>query len=285
MSIPEITPTPAEKIAEDTWDRLKQSWDLNVRLGEETLTDLLALDFTRLTPGHSKLFQTTKGDESKRGTDLEIRIHTGGNRAVLFAVQAKKLYKTRRYDALTQGKSSDRSQIKILKEYSDTVGAKPLYLLYNHVCQKEAQQCWNCCKKFHETSQLKQLGCTLVPIRNIRQAISNRGHRKFKPIHKSSDALPWRCLFHCPWRFDPKDPYTGSGILSMLHDSLQQPEQPGGIPDCNWIRFEPVDRAWPYWLWERDDATLSTGDWEELRPYSEQKPETFPKRLLLVREK
>ena len=39
--------TPSEKIAADTWERLKLSRDLKVRLGEETLTDLLALDFTR----------------------------------------------------------------------------------------------------------------------------------------------------------------------------------------------------------------------------------------------
>ena len=37
--------TFTKKIAEDIWWRIKQSWEWDVRLGEETLTDLLALDF------------------------------------------------------------------------------------------------------------------------------------------------------------------------------------------------------------------------------------------------
>ena len=81
--------TPAEQIAEDTWGRLKQSWEVKVRLGEETLTDLLILDFTRLMENRTKLFQSTKIQESRRGTDLEIRIHAGGNRAAAFAVSVR----------------------------------------------------------------------------------------------------------------------------------------------------------------------------------------------------
>ena len=42
--------TPTELIAEDTWWRVKESWDHGVRLGEETLTDLLILDFMRFKP-------------------------------------------------------------------------------------------------------------------------------------------------------------------------------------------------------------------------------------------
>ena len=63
--------TPAEKIAADTWERLKLSRDLRVRLGEETLTDLLALDFVRFMPNQFKLISKyNKCEESERGADL-----------------------------------------------------------------------------------------------------------------------------------------------------------------------------------------------------------------------
>ena len=52
-----IEKTSTELIAEDTWRRVKESWDHGVRLGEETLTDLLILDFMRFKPSHYKLFQ------------------------------------------------------------------------------------------------------------------------------------------------------------------------------------------------------------------------------------
>ena len=31
-----------------------------------------------------------------------------------------------------------------------------------------------------------------------------------------------------------------------------------------WVNFDPVDGAWPEWLWEQHGATLSTEDFERL---------------------
>ena len=193
------TMTPAEQIADDTWGRIKQSWDVNVRLGEETLTDLLALDFTRSMKDRAKLFQSSKTEESKRGTDLEIRIHAGGNRATAFAVQAKKLDRSQRYDHLNaKVKSSDCSQIDILEMYSQRARAIPLYLLYNYVRRDDIRPYWHCCRCPDE----RQLGCTLVPSWIIHRAITTRGRRNFDSIHTSCAALPWRCLFDCPQERD-----------------------------------------------------------------------------------
>ena len=85
--------TPAEQIAAATWARMALARHLSVRLGEETLSDILSLDFTRLAGRYpAKLLQSTKHQESYRGTDLEIRIHAGARRAFVVVVQAKKLY-------------------------------------------------------------------------------------------------------------------------------------------------------------------------------------------------
>ncbi len=229
--------TPAEQIAKDTWERLKQSRELQTRLGEVTLTDLLVLDFVRFMDGRARLFQSTNKQESKRGTDLEIRIHAGCNRAVAFALQAKKLYPDEGYRELkTTVKSSNSLQLDILEDYAESVCAVPLYLLYNYVCWDDLQPYWHCRERLNV--DIEQLGCTVVPSRIIRRAICKRGRRNFEWIHRSNHVLPWRCLFNCP------------------HQCTQR-------YDSEYI--EPVDGGWPDWLWSRNSTTFSDEDVDRLR--------------------
>lgn len=124
--------TPAGRIAEDTWERIKLSWALNIRFGEETLTDLLSLEFTRLiSTRRVQLRKSTKSEESVKGTDLEIRIHAGGGRrAILAAVQAKRLFPSRRYEHLNaKTKSTNKPQIDTLETCPRCMGAIPLYIV------------------------------------------------------------------------------------------------------------------------------------------------------------
>ena len=228
---------PAERIAVNTWGRLKQSRKLRTRLGEETLTDLLVLDFVRLMDRRARLFQSTKIQESKRGTDLEIRIHAGGNRAIAFAIQAKKLHRDERYRGFkTTVKSSNSLQLKMLEDYAEAVCAVPIYLLYNYVCRDELGRYWNC--RGCPDEEVEQLGCTVVPSWIIRRAVRKRGRSNFEWIHKSNLALPWRCLFNCPNQCTQR--YRGEYI-------------------------KPVDGGWPDWLWSRNSTTFSDDDVARLR--------------------
>ncbi len=206
--------------------------------------------------GRTRLFQSTKSQESRRGTDLEIRIHAGGNRAAAFAVQAKKLYQTEgRYRLDAKAKS----QIDILETYSRSVRAIPLYLLYNYVARHKIQPYWHCCRCPDE----RQLGCTLVPSWNIRQAIRART-RNFDSIHTSCAALPWRCLFDCRQGRDHRFLPASSRSLSAFLGSFL-PLDVDDLQNYDWVHFEPVDGGWPEWLWSRDDAKLSDEDVERLR--------------------
>ncbi len=297
--------TLAGKIAEDTWWRIKQSWDWGFRLGEETLTDLLVLDFMRFKPSHYRLFQSTKRGESQRGTDLEIRIFSGGNQAAVFTVQAKKLYQSSKpsqsegYYHLKAKVKSGSFQIDILEEYSREVGAIPLYLLYNYVEWQKVERFWHCCRFPDE----RQLGCTLTPSWKIRQAISTPRRRSFACLHETRGTLPWRCLFDCPQRHSRRLLPAAHRSLSVFHEAFP----PSGDEErYNWVRFEPVDGAWPEWLWSRDDAMLSDEDFERLRDEIAQRrklrqdselfitgeagmpdgpPEEFePRQLILVKE-
>ena len=262
--------TPAEKIARDTWVRIKHSHDVQVRLGEETFTDLLILDFIRLMGNRTKLFQSTRDQESIRGTDLEIRIQKGGNRAMAFAVQAKKLDRSGRYGSLNYRKKDNPLQIDILETYSRSMRAIPLYLLYNYVNRQDIEPYWHCCEPLDE----RQLGCTLVPSRIIRQAIETHGCRKFDWIHKPSAALPWRCFFDCPRisnaTFLPPGKENLLYKLVFLTDGTGKdiepiPSENGSDYNYGWVNFEPVDGGWPEWLWSRNDATLSSDDVDKLR--------------------
>ena len=264
--------TPAEQIAKDTWGRLKLARELPTRLGEVTLTDLLVLDFVRFMDGRARLFQSTNKQESIRGTDLEIRVHAGCNRAVAFALQAKKLYPDERYRELkTTVKSSNSLQLEILEDYAESVRAVPLYLLYNYVCRDELQPYWHCHER--RNVDIEQLGCTVVPSRIIRHAIFKRGRRNFDWIHKSCAVLPWRCLFNCP------------------HQCTQR-------YDSEYIK--PVDGGWPDWLWSRNSTTFSDEDVKrlqrEIRRHDEQeftphiedklveRSDEIPGYLILVKE-
>lgn len=228
---------PAERIAADTWERLKLSRELRTRLGEETLTDLVVLDFVRLMGCRARLFQSTKIQESKRGTDLEIRIHAGGNRAIAFALQAKKLNRDERYIGFKATVNSRKSlQLQMLEKYAESVRAVPLYLLYNYVCRDDLGSYWNC--RGCPDEDVEQLGCTVVPSRIIQRAGCKRGRSNFDWIHKSNLALPWRCLFNCP------------------HQCTLRCDSEYNIP---------VDGGWPYWLWCQGGTTFSDDDVEKLR--------------------
>ena len=240
----------AEQIAEATWQRLEQARRYDVRLGEETLTDLLALELVRSKPNNYKLLQTTKSDEAAYGTDLELHIRVGKRTTFVAAIQAKKLYHSGRYDSLNaKAGSTQYRQIDVLDKYALKAQAAPVYLLYNHVVTFDRNAHWHCCRTFDET----QLGCTLVPSSLIRRVLSPpAGRRKFDWLHRHDQAVPWRCLFDCPKmscdRARKGNVEMRTRFLQMLAESVLARE-----------------RTWPDWLWRRrGDTPMSEGELIEL---------------------
>lgn len=239
-----------EELSEATWQRLGEARRLDVRFGEETLTDLIALEWARSNSTHLKLHQTTKADEAIRGTDIEVRVGVGRGAAIVLAIQAKRLHmSTARYDSLNPlVGNTGRRQIDVFETYAKQVGAKPLYLLYNYVNTFGGQSVWHCERPLEK----QQLGCTLVPLARVREVLGvPRGRRTFPAIHTSPDAIPWRCI-ECPRGLDPKLPCTKSmderSRLLVLAD----------VADAS-------EGAWPEWLWDRTNNTpLSESELAEL---------------------
>lgn len=211
-----------EGLALDTWERLRDSQDLQIRFGEETITDLVLLELKRSRVPGIEVLQTNKAAESTQGTDWEWWIGSATAGWLRFAVQAKKLgLETMRYDALGHKVGKDR-QIDLLLKFAATNRAIPLYCFFNFVSPVEGQKGWRCCESFN----VPQLGCTLAPAAIVKKAIVNHGCRTFEWIHSHPAALPWRCIAKCArfeLIFDPSQP-PGSRA-AVASDLLQQEAQ------------------------------------------------------------
>ena len=247
--------TPAERVAQLTWDTLGRARQLRTRFGEETLTDLLVL--AMLPHRRAKGFwlnTTTKQAEASSGADLLVAVRHPTGRWSRLALQAKKLYWDDKYRALNSVQKSVR-QLKKLERFAQQFHALPLYLLYNHSNTAQHSEHWHCGASF----AVGQLGCTLVPSWHIRQMIDRRPPRNFNLAHTVSQSKPWRCAFDCPYAEEPlsqmafrtlhRDPDT------RLDDRQREYDWP----------FEPVEDAWPERLLHTSKTELTKEDVDRAR--------------------
>lgn len=184
-----------EGLARDIWGRLREARMLNVRFGEETITDLLLLDLKRQLPGRVRVVQTPKHLEKNQGTDWEMWLGADRIGWLRFAVQAKKLdLATGRYLGFGH-KVGSVYQIDLLERYARKNRAIPLYCLYNYRDFDFAQvsSAWRCCAQQDE----ELLACTVTPLSVVRSAANQYGCSNFEFVHSDSKTIPWGCLAKC----------------------------------------------------------------------------------------
>lgn len=182
-----------EQLAEATWDRLDAGSRFQVLQGETAITDHLLLELARREHPSIQILKTPHFEEQKKGTDWEWWI--GNSRAgwLRYAVQAKRLdLPTGGYPTLGHKVTGTR-QIEILERFAQSNEAIPLYCFYNHLEIRDYSPYWHC----HRPQNHRQLGCSVAPLEVVRDALNNRGARRFDWIHKNR-SLPWRCLVSCP---------------------------------------------------------------------------------------
>lgn len=185
-------------VCDDVWQRLENSKRFNISQGEETCTDNLLLYLASQRLSTINIIKTPKNKESVQGTDWEWWIGNEKTGFLRYAVQAKKLdLKTHRYACLKQkvGKgASAQFQHKILEDYANANKAIPLYAFYNHLDTLHLPKKWNCPLPLDHS----KLGCTVTPLNNVKNAISQIGARTFDKIHSLPETVPLRCLAVCP---------------------------------------------------------------------------------------
>ncbi|MDH6671229.1 hypothetical protein M2277_001879 [Paenibacillus sp. LBL] len=182
-----------EKLAYDTWERLKYGEVLNCSQSEETITDINLLEIKRAGLQDILVSKSDKSQEGVTGIDWEWWIGSNSTGWWRYAVQAKKLSKERKYHKLRH-KVGTEYQIDILEKYATANNCIPLYTFYNYTDSNTLHKNWHCNLAFEK----EQLGCTVVPIDVVRQAFQIRSDKSFTSLHKDKRSVPWRCLVKCP---------------------------------------------------------------------------------------
>lgn len=189
-----------EELSEAVWSRLKASRECGIRQGEETITDILALDLKRRGNGRSgpglsmSVATVTHALEKRVGADLLWAI---GNDAVGWynlVVQTKRidLDGGDRYGSL----DGSWSQLAALETFAGhpAVGAAPAYFFYNYVSNPDpTRNHWTCCRPLSR-KQLPQLGWTIAHASHVRAAMDRYDMRKFRKLHGRFPVPPVRCL-------------------------------------------------------------------------------------------
>jgi Family of unknown function (DUF6615) len=187
-----------EELAVDVWEHLRDAQSLDVRFGEETITDLLLLDLKRQSSAHIRVFQTRKHLEALQGTDWEWWIGSDRVGWLRYAVQAKRLQiNSGQYRSLGHriGHARHALQIDALNKYAAANFAIPIYCFYNFVSGRAAVRAWQCCQQLVEE---QQLGCTITPSHIVQRALAKYGGKNLRWIHSHRQSIPWRCLVGCP---------------------------------------------------------------------------------------
>lgn len=230
-----------EHLARTTWEWLGQARQLGISFSEETVTDLTALQIAGARLNEIKVSKTAKQQEKRFGIDWMWFIGNRGQGYIRYAVQAKKItlddsanysYRIRHPVNGIQGVGF---QIEVLEHFARRVRAIPLYCFYNNVDQALATRHWHCLNSPRQPDDIRQIGCTLVPLDAIQQVHEPYRRKNFVSIHRDERSIPWRCLFHpnCVVAKIHRGPEDRLGILKgqSPRDGHISAPMLGGLPE------------------------------------------------------
>jgi hypothetical protein len=262
-----------ENLAQSTWERLRLSWEYDISQGEETITDLLQLEIARFGSPHIHVLKTNKAFEAKSGLDWEWWIGDDFSGWLRFAVQAKKIGPSGRYNALKHRvKLPDGRRLyqhNLLKRYAREQNAIPLYCLFNHIRLNDFNHVhhWHC----SDSVDVAQLGCTLAPVTRIEEALRVRGCRTFDFIHQDRNTSPWRCLFCSNCTALPL------WLISSRFTTGMPPRRYRNLPVAL-ARAKETDGVFRFNFEDEEDDLLNH---EQMQPVNTDLP-IFPRRIMLI---
>lgn len=204
-----------EKLAITTWETIENAFSKRISYGEDAITSVNLLKLKNESLGNLVLLDT-RINESTKGCDFEFWIGSNKQGWHRHAIQAKKIsVSNERYNSLAH-KVSGKPQIDILEAYSTANKAIPLYCLFNY--SQQVTSIKSSCPKY---TDIKELGCSITPLKTVRKALATRGARTFQWIHSRKETLPWSCLVrcskistHCP------NSILGHNYQDMMHKEL-----------------------------------------------------------------
>lgn len=231
-----------EQNASRVWELLELSSRFRTSIGEETVTDLLALEFARAKLPTVRIRKFTKKQESQSGADIEVCFRSGNS----WAIQAKRLIAVDSpvgsdYYRL-QHNSQNGRQIDSLLAYSRSIPQCAAYYAFYNWTPSATKKHWHCARTFDAS----QLGVSMLSASIIdSNHLGRRGGRTFDSIHTTQQTRPWRCLLADQFQTS-KHSVTRASATSQRYDAALR-----SIDD----RFAsaPVDGTWPTWMILVDD--------------------------------
>ena len=191
-----------EKIARTTWEWLGEARERKLGFSEETVTDITALQIAEVPSSQVKIAKATRQEERRCGIDWMWFIGNPRQGYSRYAVQAKKVtlststnfsyrlrYRVSRIPGL-------EFQIEVLERFARRARATPLYCFYNNVGPFLATRHWHCRAYPNPPDDIRQMGCTIVPLDAVLEVHKPQRRKDFSAVHRDERSLPWRCLFH-----------------------------------------------------------------------------------------
>ena len=196
-----------ENLAFTTWETILNAFSNNISYGEDAITSVNLLSL-RNASLNGLVLEDIRSQESTKGCDFEFWIGSEEKGWLRYAIQAKKIsVSSNRYNSLAH-KVNGVPQIDILERYSLENRAIPIYCLFNYSDDPNY-------------IDARELGCSVTPLKTVRESLKTRGARTFNWFHRREETLPWSCLvrFSKIVKYWPQDK-LGFNIKEMRHQQL-----------------------------------------------------------------
>ena len=191
-----------ENIARTTWEWLGEARERKLSFSEETITDIAALQIAGGASNQVKVAKASRLEEKRYGIDWMWFIGNPKQGYSRYAVQAKKVtldtstnfsYRLRHRVSRIPG---SEFQIQRLERFARRARAIPLYCFYNNVDSVSATRNWHCRGYPNQPDDIRQMGCTVVPLDAVQEVHKPHRRKDFCAVHRDKRSMPWRCLFH-----------------------------------------------------------------------------------------
>ena len=215
------------------WQSLSKG-NQGLRVGEESLTDIVLLIAENFSSGSIKCKKFTRREENKIGADwLWFFVQSGRWYSAL--IQAKKLYTDSNSYAALKAPSPGPTQMNRLIGYGKNQQHVPLYCFYNS---------WSSVPQWANRyqGQSEDWGCAVAAAERVRAQMKDNKLKTIGPLSQ-----PWSVLV-CPRQKERGHLPLPDRVRSSLENLLGERELPPVKEDENeWIRWatEPVARRAP----------------------------------------
>ncbi len=210
-----------ERLSSAVWTDLGDARNYKLSFGEESVTDRLLLELKRQHSTEIEIVQFNRRQEARSGADWAWWFQ--GKKWLGMRVQAKKLYPSRRYEALGDHVgNSKKLQIDVLLKQSKEDNLYPMYCFYNFwdvAAYPLASVPFNC-GTFMPREHL--MGCMLASAANIKRLAVKLGKDDLATVAQCS--FPWLCLVCCPSARHMGDDLASSVLASLAVQDRSQVE-------------------------------------------------------------